>query len=245
VAGLSSVALNYSNCEANFFGQNRTEKTKNLGSSLKGRKYTNLTNSNSYKNMLRTRLNDAKKKVNRVDFLEGEKKAYANVDAPIPIGEDQTTSQPSLIDHMILLLELSDGIKDVLEIGTGSGYQTAILAHLVKNVYSIEREKKLSDKAIARLKKLGFVNIHIRNKNGVDVWGDNQKFDRIIVSAACSKIYEAFITQLKPGGILVLPLCVGKRKQRIVVIKKGKNGKLKKSYGIYVRFVPFIEPDAD
>lgn len=144
-------------------------------------------------------------KVARHEFVPEEFQKIAYADHPLPIGEEQTISQPYIVALMTQLLSLT-GKEKVLEIGTGSGYQTAILAELSDRVYSIERFEKLSTKAKTLLDNLGYTNINIKTGDGTMGWPEEAPFDRIIVTAAGSKIPEPLIEQLKDGGILVIPI---------------------------------------
>lgn len=144
-------------------------------------------------------------KVARHEFVPQELQESAYQDHPLPIGEEQTISQPYIVALMTQLLSLT-GKEKVLEIGTGSGYQTAILAELSNKVYSIERFEKLASKAKASLDNLGYTNINIKTGDGTMGWPEEAPFDRIIVTAASKKIPQPLIEQLKDGGLLVIPL---------------------------------------
>lgn len=161
-------------------------------------------------------------------------------DRPLPIGEDQTISQPYIVAMMTDLINLS-GDEKVLEIGTGSGYQAAILAQLAGQVYTIEIVKKLADSAGVRLTRIGYENIHTLWGDGYKGWPEHALFDRIIVTAAPEKVPPRLVEQLKPGGKMVLP--VGKYFQKLKVITKTPSGKIKEKNITGVRFVPMIHPD--
>ena len=167
---------------------------------------------------------------------EVEKEAYE--DYPLPIGFNQTISQPYMVAVMTEYLELKE--EDVvLEIGTGSGYQTAILAYLVKKVYTVEREEKLLERAKKILEKLGFDNIRYKCGDGSKGWMDYAPYEKIIVTAAAPKIPEPLIEQLKNNGIIVIP--VGSRWiQELVVAKKDEKGSLKIEEKFECAFVPLI-----
>jgi len=167
---------------------------------------------------------------------ELEKEAYE--DYPLPIGFNQTISQPYMVAVMTEYLELKE--EDVvLEIGTGSGYQSAILAYLAKKVYTIEREEKLLERAKKILEKLGFDNIKYKCGDGSKGWMDYAPYDKIIVTAAAPKIPEPLIEQLKNNGIIVIP--VGSRWiQELVVAKKDEKGNLKIEEKFECAFVPLI-----
>ena len=164
-------------------------------------------------------------------------KAYS--DGPLPIGHGQTISQPYIVAFMTELLR-PDTHHMILEIGTGSGYQAAVLAKLVHHVYTIEIVPELGRNAKAALKRLGYDNISVRVGDGYKGWPEEEPFDRIIVTAAPEKVPEALLDQLKPGGRMVLP--VGPRwwGQDLLVIEKNERGKVVRKNTIPVRFVPMI-----
>ena len=167
-------------------------------------------------------------------------KAYS--DGPLPIGHGQTISQPYIVAFMTELLR-PDTHHMVLEIGTGSGYQAAVLAKLVHHVYTIEIVPELGRNAKAALKRLSYDNISVRVGDGYKGWPEEKPFDRIIVTAAPEKVPEALIDQLKPGGRMVLP--VGPRwwGQDLLVIEKDERGKVVRKNTIPVRFVPMIRQE--
>ena len=169
-------------------------------------------------------------------------RALAYQDQPLPIGEGQTISQPYIVGLMTELLELT-GTEKVLEIGTGSGYQAAILARLAAEVFSIEIVRSLADSSAARLQAMGYGNITVRCGDGYQGWPEHAPFDRIIVTAAPPEIPEALVQQLKPGGIMVLP--VGDHYQELVRIHKQQNGLLDYESVIPVRFVPMVKGKSD
>ena len=157
---------------------------------------------------------------------------------PLPIGHGQTISQPYIVALMTDLLELeADDV--VLEIGTGSGYQAAILAQLCKQVYSIEYVPALADIASARFEKLGYDNIESRTGNGFDGWPEHAPYDGIIVTAAATHIPGPLIEQLKPGGRMVIPLGEPHLHQELALVTKDKAGKVDIRDILGVAFVPF------
>ena len=166
-----------------------------------------------------------------------EKIAYN--DGPLPIGEGQTISQPYIVALMTELLELK-GDEKILEIGTGSGYQAAVLSALASEVFSIEIVKNLVDSAAVRLDKLGYKNVTTHWGDGYKGWSDQAPFDGIIVTAAPDKIPQPLIDQLKTGGRLVVP--VGTRHQELKVITKNEDGSIQSKNIIPVRFVPMVHP---
>lgn len=176
----------------------------------------------------------------RHKFVPGRYRKSAYDDSPLPIGEGQTISQPYIVALMTTSLDIQ-GSEKVLEIGTGSGYQAAILAQLTKEVYTIEVIEELANMAEGRLKKMGYENVHVKWGDGYQGWPDKAPFDRIIVTAAPEKIPQALVEQLKPGGKMVLP--VGDTFQLLKVVSKTADGKIKKNTITGVRFVPMIHPD--
>jgi len=173
-------------------------------------------------------------------FVPQALRDHAYVDRPLPIGMGQTISQPYIVALMTELLELKGGEK-VLEIGTGSGYQAAVLAQLVKTVFSIEIVKPLADSSRALLERRGHKNVSVIHGDGYKGLKKQAPFDRIIITAAPPEIPEDLVAQLKPGGIMVLP--VGKSYQELVVIEKKKDGTISKRSEGGVRFVPMVKPE--
>jgi len=173
-------------------------------------------------------------------FVPENLRQEAYRDGPLPIGEGQTISQPFIVAIMTELLKLK-GHEKVLEIGTGSGYQAAVLAQLVDTCYTIELVEPLAKQASTLLKQLGYTNIIAKCGDGYKGWPKHAPFDRIIITAAPVEIPETLVGQLKPDGIMVLP--VGKFYQELIVVTKTKRGINKESI-IPVRFVPMVKPDA-
>lgn len=179
---------------------------------------------------------DVMLKVERHKFVPKEYEELAYIDEPLPIGFGQTISQPYIVALMTQLLEVKKEDK-VLEIGTGSGYQAAILAELAKEVYTIEIIPELAQRAEKLLKELGYKNIFVKIGDGYLGWPEYAPFDKIIVTCAPEEIPQPLIDQLKDGGKLVIP--VGSVWQELVVVEK-KEGKINKRNVIPVRFVPMI-----
>ena len=175
----------------------------------------------------------------RHKFVPSEMAPYAYNDRPLPIGEDQTISQPYIVALMTELMGLS-GTEKVLEIGTGSGYQAAVLSPLVAEVYTIEIVKTLALRAQTILKELRMKNVHVRWGDGYKGWPDKAPFDRIIVTAAPDEVPSALIDQLRTGGKLVIP--VGKYWQELKVITKVSPSDIDEKSIIPVRFVPMVHP---
>ena len=172
-------------------------------------------------------------------FVPDRMKPYAYNDNPLPIGYDQTISQPYIVALMTELLDLQ-GDERVLEIGTGSGYQAAILSHLVDTCYSIEIVEQLAISAKQRLDMLGYSNVVVKWGDGYKGWPEKAPFDNIIITAAPVTIPENLIQQLVIGGTMVVP--VGSFYQELMVITRTKQGYQKKDI-IPVRFVPMVHPD--
>ncbi len=182
------------------------------------------------------RVLDAMRSVERHRFIPGHHVTSAYEDHPLPIGHGQTISQPYIVALMTELCEL-DGTEKVLEIGTGSGYQAAVLSLLAKEVYSIEIVTPLGQSSSRKLSELGYNNVQVRIGDGYLGWPDQAPFDVIILTASPPKIPQSLIDQLGEGGILVAP--EGEYSQELVKITK-QNGKVIKRTITYVRFVPMI-----
>ncbi|MFN3966473.1 MAG: protein-L-isoaspartate(D-aspartate) O-methyltransferase [Endomicrobiia bacterium] len=180
------------------------------------------------------RVIEALLKVERHKFVPEKYKNYSYEDYPLPIGYSQTISQPYIVAFMTELIEPSSHDK-VLEIGTGSGYQAAILAELCKEVYTIEIIPELGRQAEKLLKELGYKNIKVKIGDGFYGWEEYSPFDGIIVTCAPEYIPEPLIQQLKEGGRMVIP--VGDYFQELILVRKIK-GKIEKKKIIPVRFVP-------
>jgi len=176
-------------------------------------------------------------KVERHLFVPPKLKEYAYDDGPLQIGEGQTISQPYIVAYMTEVLQLDENSK-VLEIGTGSGYQAAVLAEIANEVYTIELIENLGNKAEILLEQLGYKNIHIKIGDGYLGWEEHTSFDGIIVTCAPTHIPEALKEQLAEGGRMVIPVG-GSYSQELIVLTK-KNGKLKQRDDLGVRFVPML-----
>jgi protein-L-isoaspartate(D-aspartate) O-methyltransferase len=172
--------------------------------------------------------------VPRHEFVPDHLKKYAYADEPLPIGEDQTISQPYIVAYMTEKLELSPEDK-VLEIGTGSGYQAAVLAQIIDTVFTIEIVDVLARRAQQKLTTLGFTNIFVKSGDGYKGWPEHAPFDAIIITAAPTIIPEPLVEQLKTGGRMILPL--GDYSQDLVLITKNEDG-ISEQILLPVRFVP-------
>jgi protein-L-isoaspartate(D-aspartate) O-methyltransferase len=174
-------------------------------------------------------------KVPRHEFVPQRLRAQAYLDCPLPIGHDQTISQPFIVAFMTEQLEPSPTDK-VLEIGTGSGYQAAVLAELVAKVYTIEIIEALAKQAAADLKRLGYTNVSVRAGDGYQGWPEAAPFDAIIVTCAPERIPAPLVEQLKDGGRMIIP--VGQRWDQELVLLRKHGDKLEPRAVLPVRFVP-------
>lgn len=183
------------------------------------------------------RVLDALRKVPRHLFVEEALRDRAYGDHPLPIGEEQTISQPYIVALMTQLLELSDRDK-VLEIGTGSGYQTAVLAELARRVCSIERLPRLAERARALLEQLGYANVWVRVGSGTLGWPDEAPFDRILVTAGGPSVPPPLFQQLAEGGRLVLPL--GDPVNQVLTVVEKVRGEMKTQVHGECKFVKLV-----
>lgn len=174
-------------------------------------------------------------KVPREEFVPVDARAEAYSDGPLPIGYDQTISQPYIVAFMTENLRLKPSDR-VLEIGSGSGYQAAILAELVADIYTIEIVEPLAKTAEATLQRLGYKNVHIKVGDGYKGWPEEAPFDAIIVTCAPENVPQPLTDQLKDGGRMVIP--VGERFAQQLYLLEKRNGQLKESVTLPVRFVP-------
>jgi len=175
--------------------------------------------------------------VPRHRFVSEDLENKAFDDSPLPIGENQTISQPYIVAYMTAALELKGGEK-VLEVGTGSGYQAAVLSEIASEVYTLEINENLAIEVAARFKKMHYDNVNLRFGDGYKGWSDHAPFDGIVVTAAPNHIPQRLIEQLCVGAKLVIP--VGESEQELVVVTKLSDGTIKRESRIPVRFVPMI-----
>lgn len=180
---------------------------------------------------------DAMKKVPRHQFVPDIYKPEAYQDRPLPIGMDQTISQPYIVGYMTEAIS-PENDDVVLEIGTGSGYQAAVLAEIVKEVYTLEIIPQLGKEAKERLEKMGYKNIHCRVSDGYYGWQKYAPFDAIIVTAAAERIPQPLVDQLAEGGRMIIPVGPAFDVQNLVLLIR-KNGEIKTKKLFGVRFVPF------
>ena len=194
------------------------------------------------KSKLDKRVMQAMAKVPRDKFVPEHLKINAYDNGPLPIGHGQTISQPYIVALMSDLLALKPEHR-VLEIGTGSGYQSAILAELCEKVFSVERIAELGQLATERFEKLNYKNIETQVGNGYQGWLEHAPYDGIIVTAAASHIPQPLIDQLKPGGNLVIPVGVSRFNQSLNLVKKNLQGEIEVKHILDVVFVPMVHDE--
>lgn len=195
------------------------------------------TSRSTGRDQLDPRVMEVMARVPRHEFVPPSLRGQAYENHPLPIGEGQTISQPYIV---ALMTDLLDPEPDhvVLEVGTGSGYQAAILAELVGKVYTIEIIETLGRQAGERLKQLGYTNVEIRIGDGYHGWEEHAPFDGIIVTAAAPAVPPPLVEQLKPGGVMVIPVGGGFMAEELTVIRKSEDGRIERREVLPVRFVP-------
>lgn len=186
------------------------------------------------------RVLDAMRSVRRHEFVPKHAQRYAYDNAPLAIGHGQTISQPFIVALMTDLLQTQSNHR-VLEVGTGCGYQTAVLSRLVDKVYSVEIVPELAREAADRLTALGFPNAVTKQGNGYFGWTEHAPFDSIIVTAAAPFVPPELVNQLKPGGRLVIPVGEQGWSQSLAVIEKSADGILRRRDVLAVVFVPLVD----
>jgi len=180
-------------------------------------------------------------RIPRHEFVPVELQAYAYLNRPLPIGYEKTISQPYIVALMTDLLEPREG-EVVLEVGAGAGYQAAILAQLVKWVYTVDIIGQLATAAQRRLQRLGYDNVKVRAGNGYYGWPDHAPFDKIMVTAACELIPPPLLAQLKPGGRMVIPTGIPEN-QSLTLVEKSATAGIATREILPVRFSEIEEPD--
>ncbi len=180
----------------------------------------------------------ALRKIPRHLFVKDHLQSQAYGDHALPIGSAQTISQPYIVARMSELLEVQP-TSSVLEIGTGSGYQTAVLALLARRVYSLERVPELAQLAIPRMRQLGLDNVKVQIFDGTVGWSEWAPYDRILVTAGAPKVPEPLLDQLAPGGVLVIPEGA-RQSQKLMVYRKSASGEVRRKEGEEVAFVPLL-----
>jgi protein-L-isoaspartate(D-aspartate) O-methyltransferase len=180
--------------------------------------------------------------VPRHEFVPVELQPYAYLNRPLPIGFEKTISQPYIVALMTDLLDLEPS-HVVLEIGAGAGYQAAIAARLAKHVYTVEIIDELASGAERRLARLGYANVEVRVGNGYYGWPEHGPYDAIVVTAACELIPPPLLSQLKPGGRMVIPTGIPS-KQALTLVERSRSGQLSTRDILPVRFSELEEPGA-
>jgi protein-L-isoaspartate(D-aspartate) O-methyltransferase len=191
------------------------------------------------KTALDERVIQALASVPRERFVPSEWEEYAYDNRPLPIGHGQTISQPYIVAVMTDLLHVEPHHR-VLEVGTGCGYQAAILAKLARQVYSIETVPELARQAADRLSELGITNVEVRHGDGYLGWPEQAPFDGIIVTAAAPQLPQTLVDQLKTGGRLVIPLGPRGGDQELVLLRKEQDGTIDRRSVLPVAFVPMV-----
>lgn len=201
--------------------------------------YTHLVSDQIGRESLSDQVMNAIKAVPRHAFVPPELRPYAYLNQPLPIGFGKTISQPFIVALMTDLLDVQPEDR-ILEVGTGLGYQAAILAELVKAVYSVEIIGELAHEAKNRLRQYGYFNIELREGDGSLGWPEHAPFDKIIVTAAPQLIPSALLDQLKMGGRMVLPIGISADSQQLILIQKDESGSIGTEEILPVRFSPLI-----
>ena len=181
---------------------------------------------------------DAMLAVPRHAFVPERMRGAAYENTPLPIGHGQTISQPTIVGRMTAMAEVEPGEK-VLEIGTGSGYQAAVLAEITDSVWSVEIIPELAARARARLGRLGYDEVVTRHGDGYFGWSEHAPYDAIVVTAAPTHIPPPLVEQLAPGGRMVIPVGPPFRTQQLMLVRKEEDGTVRKRAVAAVRFVPF------
>lgn len=201
-----------------------------------------MTSMNTGRGVFSGKVMAALAQTDRRRFVAPGQAGYAYENHPLPIGHGQTISQPYIVALMTDLLDLTPTDR-VLEIGTGSGYQAAVLSRLAAQVYSVEIVEDLGMQARTRLLALGYSNISIKIGDGWNGWPEHAPYDAIIVTAAASEIPPALVQQLKPGGKIIIPLDTALGEQELVSARKHDDGSLVSRRLLPVRFVPLVGGD--
>ena len=188
------------------------------------------------------RVLEAMRDVERHLFVPEELREYAYSDRPLPIGEGQTISQPYVVAFMTEKLDLEKSDK-VLEVGTGSGYQAAVLGEICDSVWTIEVNGLLAEKAARTLRDNGYDNVHVRHGDGYLGWPEEAPFDAIIVTCAPSDVPKPLEQQLSEGGRMIIPVGAGFGQELVLLVKSG--GKLVRRAVLPVRFVPMVNEEGD
>jgi protein-L-isoaspartate(D-aspartate) O-methyltransferase len=187
------------------------------------------------------RVLDALRRAPREAFVPADAAAFAYANRPLPIGHGQTISQPAIVALMTDMIAPRPGEK-LLEIGTGSGWQAAVLAALGAQVFSVEVIPELSARAAAALAAQGFADVRLRVGDGWQGWPEEAPFDAILVTAAAPRLPVALLAQLRPGGRMAIPIGLQDGPQRLMLIRKAADGSITQEDALAVAFVPLVEP---
>ncbi len=206
------------------------------------RKEAKYTASYTGRKVFNERVMMAMQSIDREKFVTTQYKNLAFENGPLPIGHGQTISQPYMVALMTDLVDVT-AESVVLEIGTGSGYQAAILSRLVRQVYTIEKIPELAESARQRLKTLGYDNIEVRHGSGYHGWKEKGPFDAIIVTAAATHIPHSLVDQLKPCGRMVVPVGLPYMHQELMLVVKSQSGATHTDSVLSVSFVPLVVAD--
>lgn len=201
------------------------------------RAHTRYSRSTTGRGELDPRVLDAVARVPREEFVPDHMKEFSYSDGPLPIGRGQTISQPFIVALMTDLINPEPGAR-VLEVGTGCGYQSAVLAELVERVYSIEIIPELSRRAGELLERLGYRNVRLRVGDGYQGWPEQAPFDGILVTAAAQEIPPPLVEQLAAGGRMVLPVGGPLFGQSLILVEKASSGEARQTNVLPVAFVP-------
>jgi protein-L-isoaspartate(D-aspartate) O-methyltransferase len=177
--------------------------------------------------------------VPRHEFVPGWERPYAYDNRPLSIGRGQTISQPYIVAAMTQMLHPHPKMR-VLEVGTGCGYQAAVLASVVAEVWSVERIAELASAAAERLARLGYANVHVKTADGGLGWQEHAPYDGILVTAAAASMPQALVDQLGPEGRMVIPIGVGRFEQTLTLVERDGQGKVSVEPGLPVAFVPLV-----
>jgi len=180
--------------------------------------------------------------VPRHEFVPDWERPYAYDNRPLSIGRGQTISQPYIVAAMTQMLHPAPDMR-VLEVGTGCGYQAAVLALVVAEVWSVERIADLAEAAAERLARLGYANVHVKTADGSIGWPEQAPYDGILVTAAATAMPQPLIDQLAPGGRMVIPVGVGRFEQTLTLVEKDREGRISVEPGLPVAFVPLVHGD--
>ncbi len=233
--GLAAALVLCASAVSSVVANDRADERRRMVETIEA--YARLPDSGVAGGRLDARVLDAMRAVPRHEFVPEGVSHLAYADSPLPIGLGQTISQPYIVALMTHLMQVKPGDR-VLEIGTGSGYQAAVLARLAREVYSVEIVAELGTRAAATLSRLGYANVVTRVGDGYQGWEEHAPYDGIMVTAAPDHVPAALVAQLKPGARLVIP--VGALHQDLMVIAKGADGTTTSTTVIPVRFVPLL-----